>query len=242
MGWNSQTRALWRNAYDRVSARTIQARGSAIRLLVAIGLMAPAAFMMAGERYDARRTAEQQRVAGAPNGIPDVANEAWSEEMKQRELAYITAGFARQFDIPLQLAETIKEAAAEFDIDPQIAFGLVRAESSFRTRAVSPAGAVGLAQLLPSTARWIAPGTTRADLMNPETNVRVGFKYLRYLVDKYDGDETLALTAYNRGQGTVDRHLRQGRNPDNGYVEMVLNGKSKRHTALMNQRFGGRRS
>jgi soluble lytic murein transglycosylase-like protein len=241
MSWNSEARALWRDTMARVGAHAERARGSAVRLLVAFGLMAPAAFMMAGDRYDARRAVALQPAATAGNasGV-DVANAAWTEEMKERELAYITAGFARQFNIPLPLAETIKDAAVEYDIDPQIAFGLVRAESSFRTRAVSPAGAVGLAQLLPSTARWIAPGTTRADLMNPETNVRVGFKYLRYLVDKYEGDEKLALTAYNRGQGTVDRLLRQGRNPDNGYVEMVLNGKSQRHTALMNQRFGRR--
>jgi soluble lytic murein transglycosylase-like protein len=237
MRWIPQAGALWRDVFEGAGARLVEARGSAIRLLVAFGLMAPAALTMAGERYDARRAAQQEH---AREYAADAANEAWSAEVLQRELAYITAGFARQFNIPVQLAETIRETAESFDIDPQIAFGLIRAESSFRTRAVSPAGAVGLTQLLPSTARWIAPGTTRADLMNPETNVRVGFKYLRYLVDKYDGDEKLALTAYNRGPGTVDRHLRQGRNPDNGYVEMVLNGKSKRHTALMNQRFGRR--
>jgi len=60
--------------------------------------------------------------------------------------------------------------------------------------------------------------------MKTETNLRVGFRYLRYLIDKYDGNVRLALTAYNRGPGTVDRLLRQGRNPDNGYAGKVLSG------------------
>jgi soluble lytic murein transglycosylase-like protein len=58
-------------------------------------------------------------------------------------------------------------------------------------------------------------------LRDPETNLRVGFKYLRYLLDKYNGDENLALTAYNRGPGTVDKALRRGGNPDNGYAAFV---------------------
>jgi soluble lytic murein transglycosylase-like protein len=100
-------------------------------------------------------------------------------------------------------------------------------------------GAVGLTQLLPSTARWMAPGTTRSDLMTPETNLRVGFQYLRYLMDKYGGDEKLALTAYNRGPGTVSKLLARGKNPDNGYAEKVLTGRSALHVRLMNAKFGG---
>jgi soluble lytic murein transglycosylase-like protein len=120
-----------------------------------------------------------------------------------------------------KLARDIYTAAAEFDIAPDIAFGLVRAESSFRNQATSPVGAVGLTQLMPRTAAWMQPGVTRAQLRNPETNLNIGFKYLRYLLDKYDGNENLALLAYNRGPGTVDRAIRQGRNPDNGYAAFV---------------------
>jgi soluble lytic murein transglycosylase-like protein len=162
--------------------------------------------------------------------------EAWEDYVREREVESVAGTFARRFRISNELAARIYSAAAAEDIRPEVAFGLVRAESSFRARAVSNAGAVGLTQVLPSTGRWIVPGTTRSDLMNPDTNLRVGFRYLRYLYDKYDGDERLALTAYNRGPGTVDRHLRQGRSPDNGYFEMVITGHSSRHTALMNAR------
>ncbi|HEX2191365.1 MAG TPA: lytic transglycosylase domain-containing protein [Longimicrobiaceae bacterium] len=121
-----------------------------------------------------------------------------------------------------RLAESIVEAALENDIEPELAFGLVRAESGFRNSATSHVGAVGLTQLMPRTARWLEPGTTNRDLRDSETNLRIGFGYLRDLIDKYDGDERLALLAYNRGPGTVDRVLRRGGNPDNGYVEKVM--------------------
>jgi soluble lytic murein transglycosylase-like protein len=82
---------------------------------------------------------------------------------------------------------------------------------------------------MPRTAAWMEPGVTRAQLRDPETNLRVGFKYLRYLLDKYEGNEDLALLAYNRGPGTVDRALRRGSNPDNGYAKFVRGEKNHGH-------------
>jgi soluble lytic murein transglycosylase-like protein len=135
-----------------------------------------------------------------------------------------------EFRITRALAEQIHDAAVDHGIDPDIAFGLIRAESSFRNQATSPVGAVGLAQLMPRTAAWMQPGVTRAQLRNPETNLQIGFKYLSYLKDKYQGDEDLALLAYNRGQGTVDRILRNGGNPDNGYASFVRGEENHGHT------------
>ena len=155
--------------------------------------------------------------------------------------ARITAAavtYAKEYKIPTSLAKDIYEAAIAHDITPRTAFGLVRAESSFRPAATSPVGATGLTQLMPATARWLQPGTTRQQLKDPETNLRIGFKYLRSLVDKYDGNEKLALTAFNRGPGTVDKVLKRGGNPDNGYAEKVWTGESKKHVALMNAKFG----
>jgi soluble lytic murein transglycosylase-like protein len=150
--------------------------------------------------------------------------------------------FAEKFKIPTTLALNIHVAAKEAGISPKVAFGLVRAESSFRSKAISPVGAVGLTQLMPATARWLEPGVTRKDLMRPETNLRLGFKYLRSLIDRYEGNEKLALTAFNRGPGTVDKLLKRGRNPDNGYADKVTTGKSKRHVMLMNKKFKHRRN
>ena len=146
--------------------------------------------------------------------------EADEDELKARALAakYKEKGYP----VTQRLAESIVEAALENDIAPELAFGLVRAESGFRNAATSHVGAVGLTQLMPRTARWLEPGTTTRDLRDSETNLRIGLGYLRDLIDKYEGDERLALLAYNRGPGTVDKVLRRGGDPDNGYVEKVL--------------------
>ncbi len=155
---------------------------------------------------------------------------AWLRKAILRESELIAEKYRSEgFAVSPTLARQIGEAAAEFQIDPDIAFGLVRAESSFRTAATSPVGAVGLTQLMPRTASWIEPGVTRAQLRDPRTNLRVGFKYLRYLLDRYQGDERLALLAYNRGPGTVDRALKRGYDPDNGYVAFVKGEKNHGH-------------
>jgi soluble lytic murein transglycosylase-like protein len=135
----------------------------------------------------------------------------------------------RGYDVSPALARQIHAAAMANGIDPRVAFGLVRTESAFRSSATSPVGAVGLTQLMPATARWLRQGVTRSDLRKPEVNLSIGFRYLRGLIRKYDGDTALALTAYNRGPGTVDRVLKRGGNPDNGYAGMVLDrGKRRR--------------
>jgi len=128
----------------------------------------------------------------------------------------------RGFKVSPSLARQIHAAAVANRIDPKVAFGLVRTESGFKNSATSPVGAIGLTQLMPATARWMQRGVTRSDLRNPEVNLRIGFRYLRELIEKYDGDTELALTAYNRGPGTVDRVLKRGGNPDNGYAGMVM--------------------
>jgi hypothetical protein len=146
----------------------------------------------------------------------DMARESTIQQ-KMREFA--------SYGLDRGLAEGIYDMATRANIDPDVAFGLVRTESSFKNAATSRVGAIGLTQLMPRSAEWLEPGTTRSDLRDPETNLRIGFHYLRQLIDKYQGDLPLALTAYNRGPGTVDRVLSRGGNPDNGYAGMVLSGR-----------------
>jgi soluble lytic murein transglycosylase-like protein len=151
----------------------------------------------------------------------DSAAEAPSDEAAEAD-ALAAEYRAKGYRVPDALAEQIVEAATESGIAPDVAFGLVATESGFQRTARSHVGAVGLAQLMPATARWLEPGTTRKDLENPETNLRLGLRYLSNLIEKYDGNTALALTAYNRGPGTVDRVLRRGGDPDNGYAGKVL--------------------
>ena len=130
----------------------------------------------------------------------------------------------KELGLTPELAENIYDLALQEDIDPDIAFGLVRTESEFKTSATSHVGAIGLTQLMPATARWMKKDVTVSDLRDARTNLGIGFKYLRELLDKYDGDQRLALLAYNRGPGTVDRVLKRGGDPDNGYAEAVITG------------------
>ena len=139
-----------------------------------------------------------------------------------RETAVTEA--VERYNIESNLAEEIYDAASEAGIDPKVAYGLVKTESSFNQRAVSHVGARGLTQVMPRTAKWLRPGTKAEDLYDRKVNLSLGFHYLNQLIDKYDGDVELALTAYNRGPGTVDKVLRRGGNPDNGYAGKVLKG------------------
>ena len=148
---------------------------------------------------------------------------------KKDEAEVLAAQYREKgFNVSSALAREIYAAALANDIEPRVAFGLVKTESGFKNSATSHVGAIGLTQLMPATARWLQPGVTRSDLRDSETNLKIGFRYLRDLIDKYDGDTELALLAYNRGPGTVDRVLRRGGNPDNGYADMVM-GRRNRH-------------
>jgi soluble lytic murein transglycosylase-like protein len=132
------------------------------------------------------------------------------------------AVYAFRYGIPRDLAGAIERAAAEEGIDAELAFRLVRVESAFREDAVSSAGALGLTQLMPATAAELRPGITRAQTLDRDTNLRLGFRYLRWLLGVYGGDTELALTAYNRGPGTVARIRAAGGDADNGYAGLVL--------------------
>jgi soluble lytic murein transglycosylase-like protein len=132
--------------------------------------------------------------------------------------------YSRRYAIPADLAASISDIALSEGIAPAIAFQLVKVESGFYRRAISPVGAVGLAQLMPPTAFELDPTLRYADLFDRETNLRLGFRYLRQMIDKYDGDLRLALLAYNRGPGTVDNILREGGDPANGYERAVMSG------------------
>lgn len=179
------------------------------------------AFFMGAKSAETGVVQWTQRVGVA---APEGAMELQRVEIDRLKRVYENSA---RFGIPADLAERIEDIALAEGIDAHVAFGLVRAESEFNRRAVSPVGAVGLTQLMPSTARYFKAGVDREDLYDRDTNLRIGFRYLRTLVVKYNGNMELALLAYNRGPQRVDQLLRSGNDPNNGYVAMVL-GKGKR--------------
>jgi soluble lytic murein transglycosylase-like protein len=158
----------------------------------------------------------------------DAVAMAWRQGVLDRERLRASGKYAKRFRIPADLADDIYWAATKERIDPHLAYRLVLAESSFRTTAVSSKGAIGLTQVKPSTAVWLIPGTREQDLLSPRYNLRVGFRYLRRLMDTY-GDADLALLAYNRGPARVDSLLSAGQDPENGYTDLVMTGDRTRH-------------
>ncbi|HKH17999.1 MAG TPA: lytic transglycosylase domain-containing protein [Solirubrobacteraceae bacterium] len=114
----------------------------------------------------------------------------------------------QEVKLPLRHEDIIRQQSSDKGLDPALIAGVIYAESHFRDQ-TSHAGAKGLMQLMPKTADYIAEksgGTAfvQGDLATPQVNIAYGSWYLRYLLQKYEGREVLALAAYNAGEGKVD--------------------------------------
>jgi peptidoglycan lytic transglycosylase len=123
----------------------------------------------------------------------------------------VTEKAVQEVTLPLRHEDIIRQQARAKHLDPALIAAVIYAETKFRAR-TSSAGAQGLMQITPDTARFIAHrsgGTSfhESDLADPQINIQYGSYYLRYLLDRYGGNETLALAAYNGGEGNVDRWL-----------------------------------
>jgi soluble lytic murein transglycosylase len=119
----------------------------------------------------------------------------------------------QEVTLPLRHDDIIRQQADDKDLDPSLIAAVIYAESRFRD-ATSHAGARGLMQITPRTADEIAQrsGATRftqEDLATPQVNIAYGSWYLRWLLDRYGGNEMLAVAAYNAGTGNVDRWIAQ---------------------------------
>jgi hypothetical protein len=132
--------------------------------------------------------------------------------------------FSSKYRVGADLATSIYDISLAEGIEPELGFRLVRVESEFNERATSPVGAVGLTQLMLPTARYFQKGLTREALYDRDTNLRIGFRYLRTLVREYKGNVQLALLVYNRGPAAVEKSREQGLDPSNGYERVVMKG------------------
>lgn len=116
----------------------------------------------------------------------------------------------REITLPLRHEDIIRQQAADKGIDPALIAGMIYTESRFRDGQESSAGALGLMQITPATARDIARKSGGdlfeiEDLATPQVNISYGAYYMRYLLNRFGGDEALALAAYNGGEGNVER-------------------------------------
>ncbi|MGZ5443380.1 MAG: lytic transglycosylase domain-containing protein [Thermoanaerobaculia bacterium] len=104
--------------------------------------------------------------------------------------------------VPLHLSSAIHDAARAHGVDPRLVAAVARRESAFDANAVSQKGACGVMQLMPATARYLGV----QNVFDARENIFAGTRYLRTLLDTFNGDLDLVLAAYNAGPGAVEKH------------------------------------
>ena len=141
-------------------------------------------------------------------------------ELIQRGYEGILSTYGLRMIFPLNFLEVINKYSAENSMDPVLVLSLIKQESAFAEDANSSAGAMGLMQLMPNTAVDTDPTVKIADLLEAENNVRVGTKYLKKLLTRYNGNIVYALAGYNAGPSAVDR-WRKDSPPNRGMLEFI---------------------
>jgi soluble lytic murein transglycosylase-like protein len=148
-----------------------------------------------------------QQVAGGVEAVAQGVESATTSPLQAiaeapTKLSVITEKVREDFfhkEVPF--GALIYKEAKKNDVRPELVAAVVQAESRFKPTARSGAGAVGLMQLVPRTGRWMGA----RDLTNPAQNIAAGTKYLKYLNERFDGNETKVIAAYNAGEGNVKR-------------------------------------
>ena len=170
-----------------------------------------------GDHFRAVRTVVDGFGGTLDQGIDPAWREAW-------QLAW-----PRPFGRPVQ------RATAEFEFDPDLVYAVMREESTYRPEIASPAGAMGLMQIIPQTGDRIAsslgvPAFQADILFEPDTNIRFGTFYLKRLVGRFRGSDVLAIAAYNAGPNIVSRWLeRDGRQAKDVFVESIPYSETRRY-------------
>src|SRR5688572_8423885 len=137
------------------------------------------------------------------------------------------AKYSGLYKVPADLATAIYDIALAEGIHPSLGFQLIKVESGFKAGARSDKGAIGYAQVRLKTARGYDPSLTERDLHDRDTNLRIGFRFLKDMLAQFDQDLQMALLAYNRGPGRVVELISRGEDPSNGYAQSVLKGVRK---------------
>lgn len=137
---------------------------------------------------------------------------------------FYAKGKLKKAAYPIAYTDEFTAAAERYGLDKSLVAALICTESRFRSDAVSGDGAVGLMQLLPSTAEWIAMRRgldfTEERLYDPETNLDYGCWLLSWLLERYNGSERNALIAYNAGVGRLDEWLKSGADENDELTEI----------------------
>lgn len=145
-------------------------------------------------------SADGARWVAGPLAVPTASSDNATSAVPPVAEAMVAYPQANAAGVPGRYAAKIHELAARYDLSPSLLEALVWQESRWRENAVSPAGARGLAQLMPGTARYLG---VNAD--DPQANLEGGARYLREQLNRFGGNVEKALAAYNAGPGRVER-------------------------------------
>ncbi len=147
---------------------------------------------------------------------------------QELERAHQILDYSGRYGIPADLSATIYDNAIAEGIPAAVGFQLVKIESGFKNTAASYASAIGLTQLRLPTARAYDSRLNESDLRNPDVNLRIGFRYLKDLLKRFDNNVALALEAYNKGPTLVAAQQELGTQVEGKYSRAVLSGLRKR--------------
>lgn len=151
-----------------------------------------------------------------------------ADSRRELERAHQILAYSGQYGIPADLSAQIYDIAIAEGIPASMGFQLVKVESDFQNSAQSSASAIGLTQLRVATARVYDAKLEPSDLMNPDVNLRVGFRYLKDLMDRFGQDMPLALEAYNKGPTFVTAEQELGHDVTGRYSRAVMGGMRKK--------------
>ncbi len=210
------------SATQRLSLRGLGVLGAVVSLGFLVGVRAPRAVATAEGRAAYTGTALLSQFASLRQSLEETAGELELTNLRL-ERAEAIVRYSARYQIPSDLVELVYDHALRAGIDPDLAFSIVKVESNFIATARSSAGAYGLAQVQPATARFYQSGIRAEQLYDPATNLRIGFRYFSDLLGVY-GDVKLALLAYNRGPSRLKKLLDEGRDPRNGYASRIMEG------------------
>lgn len=121
---------------------------------------------------------------------------------------------------PLKYSEYVQKYAEEYNMDKYMVYAIIKAESNFDENAKSSSNAIGLMQIMETTALETANKmnleVTEEELFKPEINIKIGLKYFTYLLNHYNNNYPLAIIAYNAGMGNVDSWIKNGTIKEDG--------------------------
>ena len=137
---------------------------------------------------------EQQQSTIAVPSINETNETSTSPVVHTRSASYSSSS--------LEIDGYIEELSDKYNVDPKLVHSIIKQESGYKSDSVSGAGAMGLMQLMPATASYLGV----KDPFDPGQNIEGGVKYIKQMIEKYDGNTELALAAYNAGPGNVDRY------------------------------------